>query len=172
MVMDDITIQNTNMNKLLKFLFPALIILFSLNFGPSLFEAFTSDQTWASNPPESFYMFLGKYGHETKHYWMVASPIALLVFIICLIFTWKQPHVKRLMIPAFILFIFIYATTQLYFVPVQANSINDMNSIDAATLKKQADQWIRLNYIRNTAGFVCFTLILLSYKKYPTNSID
>ncbi len=160
------------MNKSLKFLFPALIILFSLNLGPSFFESLTSDRTWASNPPESFYMFLGKYGQETIHYWRVASPIALLLFIICLLFTWKQPQVKKLMVPAFILFILIYIATQVYFVPVQTNSIANMNSIDAVTLKKQADQWIAVNYLRNAAGFACFILLLLAYKKYPTNSID
>src|SRR5262245_6051526 len=36
-----------------------------------MFESFTSDRTWASNPPESFYMFLGRYGQKTAHYWRV-----------------------------------------------------------------------------------------------------
>ena len=39
----------------------ALVFFYSLNLGPMMFESFTSDRTWASNPPESFYMFLGKY---------------------------------------------------------------------------------------------------------------
>ena len=37
----------------------ALVLFFSLNLAPMMFESFTSDRIWASNPPESFYMFLG-----------------------------------------------------------------------------------------------------------------
>jgi hypothetical protein len=37
----------------------ALVLFYSLNFGPMVFESLTSDRLWASNPPDSFYMFLG-----------------------------------------------------------------------------------------------------------------
>ncbi len=39
-----------------------LVLAYSLNLAPMMFESFTSDRIWASNPPDSFHMFLGKYG--------------------------------------------------------------------------------------------------------------
>ena len=34
----------------------ALAFFYGLNLFPMIFESFTSDRIWASNPPESFYM--------------------------------------------------------------------------------------------------------------------
>jgi hypothetical protein len=62
----------------------AWVLFFSLNLAPMMFESFTSDRIWASNPPESFYMFLGQYGQRTAHYWRVVSPLALITFIVTL----------------------------------------------------------------------------------------
>ena len=66
----------------------ALVLLYSLNFGPMLFESFTSDRLWASNPPDSFYMFLGQYGQKTAHYWRVVSPLAVVSFLLAIVFNW------------------------------------------------------------------------------------
>ena len=56
--------------------------------GPMMFESFTSDRTWASDPPDSFHMFLGQYGQKTAHYWRIVSPLALVTFVLTLIFNW------------------------------------------------------------------------------------
>jgi hypothetical protein len=55
-----------------------LTFIYSLNLAPMMFETFTSDRIWASNPPESFHMFLGPYGQKTAHYWRIVSPLAWL----------------------------------------------------------------------------------------------
>ena len=58
-----------------------LVLAYSLNLAPMMFESFTSDRIWASNPPDSFHMFLGQYGQKTAHYWRVVSPLAAMTFI-------------------------------------------------------------------------------------------
>jgi hypothetical protein len=69
----------------------ALVFLYGLNLAPMMFESFTSDRTWASNPPDSFHMFLGQYGHRTAHYWRVVSPLASLAFVLSFIVSWQVP---------------------------------------------------------------------------------
>ena len=64
------------MDALPELLLGALVFFYSLNLGPMMFESFTSDRTWATNPPDSFYMFRGPYGQKTAHYWRVVSPLA------------------------------------------------------------------------------------------------
>ena len=67
----------------------ALVFFYSLSLAPMMFESFTSDRTWASNPPDSFHMFLGQYGQKTTHYWTVVSPLTLLAFVRSFIVSWQ-----------------------------------------------------------------------------------
>ncbi len=68
----------------------ALVFFFSLNFAPMIFESFTSDRTWASHPPDSFYMFQGPYGQKTAHYWRIVSPLASAAFVLSLVLNWRS----------------------------------------------------------------------------------
>jgi len=68
-----------------------LVLAYSLNLAPMMFESCTSDRIWASNPPDSFHMFLGQYGQKTAHYWRVVSPLAVVTFVLSLIFNCRCP---------------------------------------------------------------------------------
>ena len=97
----------------------ALVFFYSLNLGPMLFESFTSDRTWASNPPESFSMFLGQYGHKTAHYWKVVSPLASLLFLVSLSLNWHSYARVLWLAVAFALYLTAQISTMAYFVPEQ-----------------------------------------------------
>ena len=47
-----------------------------------------SELCLASNPPESFYMFLGQYGQKTAHYWRIVSSLAVPAYVLALIVDW------------------------------------------------------------------------------------
>ena len=83
----------------------ALIFVYSLNFAPMMFESLTSDRIWASNPPESFYMFLGPYGQKTAHYWRIVSPLAWLFFVLSFIFNWGDFERESRLTVAFVLYL-------------------------------------------------------------------
>ncbi len=69
-----------------------------------VFESFTSDRIWASNPPASFSMFLGQYGQKTAHYWRIVSPCAVLAFILSFVFNWPTSGRASLLAVAFVLY--------------------------------------------------------------------
>ena len=141
-------------------LLAGLLFFYSLNLGPMIFESFTSDRTWASNPPDSFHMFLGTYGQKTAHYWRIVSPLALVTFILTLIFNWPVADRRLWLSFAFILYLAVQIATMAYFVPEQEGLISSAASVAPALLKSRADRWIALNYFRIAAGVVAFALLL------------
>ena len=141
-------------------LLAALVLFYSLNLGPMIFESFTSDRIWASNPPQSFYMFLGEYGQRTAHYWRIVSPLALASFILSLVFNWNVPDRKLWLSAAFILYLAIQAATMAYFVPEQEGLISAADSVPGNVLKSRADRWILLNYFRVGTGVLAFLLLV------------
>ena len=60
--------------RLAEWLLVGLVSFYGLNFGPIVFESFTSDRTWASNPPDSFSMCLGP-GDSSLHDGLLARLI-------------------------------------------------------------------------------------------------
>ena len=140
----------------------ALVFFYSLNLGPMMFESFTSDRTWASNPPESFYMFLGKYGQKTTHYWRIVSPLALLSFVLSLVLNWHVFDRELRLFVAFVLYLAIQITTMAYFVPEQERLISNAGSLSRDVLRARASRWIFLNYFRNTAGVLAFIFLLFA----------
>jgi hypothetical protein len=102
-----------------------LVLFYSLNLAPMTFESFTADRIWASNPPESFHMFLGEYGQKTDHYWRIVSPLALLSFVANFIVGWRVLGRRRLLWLgiAFGMYLAIQMSTVLYFVPEQEGLI-------------------------------------------------
>jgi hypothetical protein len=140
----------------------ALVFFFSLNLAPMMFESFTSDRIWASNPPESFYMFLGQYGQETAHYWRIVSPLALLFFLLSLIFNWRVSDRKLRLSVAFVLYLGIQISTMVYFVPEQEGLIASAGSLSREVLKARADRWISLNYFRIIGGVLAYVFLLLA----------
>ena len=140
----------------------ALVFFFSLNLAPMMFESFTSDRIWASNPPESFYMFLGQYGQKTAHYWSIVSPLALLFFLLSLIFNWRVSDKKLRLSVAFVLYLAIQISTMAYFVPEQEGLISNAGSLSREVLKARADRWILWNYFRIMAGVLAYSCLLLA----------
>jgi Domain of unknown function (DUF1772) len=136
------------------------VFFYSLNLGPMMFESFTSDRTWASNPPDSFSMFLGQYGQKTAHYWRIVSPLALVSFVLSLIFNWQIADRRLWLSVAFVLYLAIQMSTIAYFVPVQEELISDSGSVARELLKSRADRWVFLNYFRIVAGVLAFAFLL------------
>jgi hypothetical protein len=139
-----------------------LIFLYSLNLAPMMFETFTSDRTWASNPPESFHMFVGPYGHKTAHYWRIVSPLASLSFVVSLFLNWHVFAREVRLSIAFVLYLAIQAATMAYFVPEQERLITNASAYTREVLNARANRWMSFNYFRNLAGVVAFVFLLLA----------
>lgn len=137
-----------------------LVFFYSLNFGPMMFESFTSDRTWASNPPDSFSMFMGPYGQKTAHYWRVVSPLALVSFILGLARNWRVGDRALWLSIAFAFYLVIQASTMAFFVPEQEALITGAGSLAPDLLKGRADRWIFWNYFRIVAGVLTYALLL------------
>src|SRR5262245_42582774 len=140
----------------------ALVFFFSLNLAPMMFESFTSDRTWASNPPDSFHMFLGQYGQKTSSYWRVVSPLALLAFILSLFVSWQVPGTRLWLLVAFGLYLAVQLSTMVYFVPEQEGLISSAGSLTRDVLRCRADRWIFLNYFRNAVGVLAYVALMLA----------
>jgi len=137
----------------------ALAFFYGLNLFPMIFESFTSDRIWASNPPESFYMFRGPYGQKTTHYWRVVSPLALLSFIVGLILNWHVTDRKSWLLVAFLLYLVVQVCTMAYFVPEQEGLISNAGALPRDVLKVRTNRWIFLNYVRNVTGMLAYIFL-------------
>jgi hypothetical protein len=137
----------------------ALVFFFSLNLAPMIFESFTSDRTWASHPPDSFYMFQGPYGQKTAHYWRIVSPLASAAFVLSLVLNWRSAR-KTWLAAAFVAYVAVQIATMAYFVPEQEALISNVATVSREALQARADQWIFLNYFRIVGGVVAFVFLL------------
>ena len=140
----------------------ALVFLYGLNLAPMMFESFTSDRTWASNPPDSFHMFLGQYGHKTAHYWRVVSPLASLAFVLSFIVGWQVPDRRLWLSVAFGLYLVVHLSTMVFFVPEQEGLISSAGSLSRDVLQARANRWIFLNFFRNAAGVLAYVALRLA----------
>ena len=140
----------------------ALVFLYGLNLAPMMFESFTSDRTWASNPPDSFHMFLGQYGHKTAHYWRVVSPLASLAFVLSFMVGWQVPDRRLWLSVAFGLYLAVHLSTMVFFVPEQEGLISSAGSLSRDVLQSRANRWIFLNYFRNAAGMLAYVFLMLA----------
>jgi di/tricarboxylate transporter len=136
-----------------------LVLFYSLNLAPMLFETFTSDRTWASHPPESFYMFQGQYGHKTAFYWRVVSPLALLCFVLSLILNRHLFERELWLSAALVLYLAVQISTMAYFVPEQ-EGLTSNAGLSREVLMARTGRWIFRNYFRNIAGVLAFVFIL------------
>jgi hypothetical protein len=139
-----------------------LTFIYSLNLAPMMFETFTSDRIWASNPPESFHMFLGPYGQKTAHYWRIVSPLAWLFFVLSFIVNWGDFERELRLAVAFVLYLAAQISTMAYFVPEQEGLISNAGSLSREVLKARTDRWIFLNHFRIVAGVLAFMFLLLA----------
>src|SRR5262245_60554499 len=137
-----------------------LILAYTLNLAPMMFESFTSDRIWASNPPDSFHMFLGQYGQRTAHYWRVVSPLAVVTFILSLIFNWHHADRMLWLFLALSLYVAVHFATMAYFVPEQEALISNAGSLSRDVLHARAHRWIFLNYFRNVAGVLAYVFLM------------
>ena len=140
----------------------ALVFFYTLNLAPMIFESFTSDRIWASNPPDSFSMFLGQYGNKTTHYWRVVSPLAASTFILSIILNWHNRGRLLLLGVAFASYIAVQIATMVYFVPEQEALVAKARELSAPVLKGRANRWIFRNYFRIISGTLSFVLLLLA----------
>jgi len=132
----------------------ALTFFYTLNLGPMMFETFTSDRTWASNPPDSFHMFRGPYGQKTTHYWRIVLPLVMAAFVLSLVLNWPAVDRRFWLLAFLVAFLAVHIPTMTYFVPEQEKLIADAGAFDRKALKARADLWMFLNYFRNAAGVI------------------
>ena len=144
----------------------ALVFFYSLNLAPMMFETFTSDRIWASHPPASFYMFLGRYGQQTTHYWRVVSPLATGAFVVSVVATWGTNRSVWLG-AAFALYLAVQAATMRYFVPEQEGLIVQADRLAHEVPTSRARQWMFWNYFRNAAGVLAFVCLLVGVLARP-----
>ena len=137
-----------------------LILAYSLNLAPMMFESFTSDRIWASNPPDSFHMFLGQYGQKTAHYWKVVSPLAVVTFILSFIFNWHLVDRMWWLFVALACYVAVQLATIAYFVPEQEALISNAGVLSRDALHARAHRWIFLNYFRNVAGVLAYVFLM------------
>jgi Domain of unknown function (DUF1772) len=137
-----------------------LVLAYSLNLAPMMFESFTSDRIWASNPPESFHMFLGQYGQNTAHYWRVVSPLAVVTFVLSFIFNWHLVDRMFWLFVALTFYVAVQLATIAYFVPEQEALISHAGSLPREVLSARAHRWIFLNYFRNVAGVLAYVFLM------------
>src|SRR6476620_2587895 len=120
----------------------ALAFFYCLNLGPMMFETFTSDRTWASDPPDSFYMFRGPDGQKTAHYWRIVTPFALAAFVVSLALNWSADGRRLWLFAFFVAYLAVQVPTMAYFVPEQEKLISDAGALGRDALKARADRWI------------------------------
>jgi len=137
-----------------------LVLAYSLNLAPMMFESFTSDRIWASNPPDSFHMFLGHYGQKTAHYWRVVSPLAVVTFVLSFIFNWHLVDRMFWLFVALTFYVAVQLATIAYFVPEQEALISHAGSLPREVLSARAHRWIFLNYFRNVAGVLAYAFLM------------
>ena len=138
----------------------AVVLAYSLNLAPMMFESFTSDRIWASNPPDSFYMFLGRYGQQTTHYWKVVSPLATLTFVLSLVFNWHIVGRRTWLLVALACYLTVQVATMTFFVPEQEALITNAGTLPRDTIRARAHRWIFLNYFRNVAGVLAYVFLM------------
>src|SRR5262245_34163691 len=137
-----------------------LILAYSLNLAPMMFESFTSDRIWASNPPDSFHMFRGQYGQKTAHYWKVVSPLVVVTFILSFIFNWHLVDRMWWLFVALACYVAVQLATIAYFVPEQEALISNAGVLSRDVLHARAHRWIFLNYFRNVAGVLAYGFLM------------
>lgn len=140
----------------------ALAFFYSLNLGPMMFETFTSDRTWASDPPDSFYMFRGPYGQKTAHYWRIITPLAGAAFVLSLVLNWSAVDRRPWLFAFFVGYLAVQIPTMAYFVPEQEELISDSGALGREALKARADRWIFLSYFRNVVGVMSYVFLLFA----------
>jgi hypothetical protein len=113
----------------------ALAFFYCLNLRPMTFETFTSDRTWASNPPDSFHMFRGPYGQKTAHYWKIVTPLAVAAFVLSLALNWSAAGRKLWLFAFFVAFLAVQIATMAYFVPEQEKLISQSSALGREALK-------------------------------------
>ena len=138
----------------------AVVLAYSLNLAPMMFESFTSDRIWASNPPDSFHMFLGQYGQKTARYWRVVSPLAVVTFVLSFIFNWHLVDRMSWLFVALTFYVAVQLATIAYFVPEQEALISHAGSLPREVLSARAHRWIFLNYFRNVAGVLAYAFLM------------
>jgi len=107
----------------------ALAFFYCLNLGPMMFESFTSDRTWASDPPDSFHMFRGPYGQKTAHYWRIVTPLAGAAFVLSLVLNWSAVDRRLWLFAFFVAYLAVQIPTMAYFVPEQEKLISDSGAL-------------------------------------------
>src|SRR5215207_5308079 len=88
------TITASYLSRAELWLFITTLIYFLMN-GAQLFEAIVIVPKWTSSPPDSFWLFKGKYGLDFKSFWIGLHSIHEITFILAIIFCWEFDDIRN-----------------------------------------------------------------------------
>jgi hypothetical protein len=144
--MDNIT--TTYLTRAEIWLFITTLVYFLMN-GAQIFETAIIVPKWTAAPPESFQMFVGRYGLDFKAFWIVLHSIHEITFILAIVFCWKLEIIRNWLLVLFVVHFTVRVWTLVYFAPniMEFQKIANSTS-DGSDLISRAAVWRNLNYIR------------------------
>ena len=139
----------------------ALVISFTILLGGGNYEAINVTHKVASAPPHSLSMMQGPYGFFPVVFWIIFHPLTELLFVLSLIFNWRIPHRRTLLLVAFAGTIVLRVVTMLYFAPETEviTGVPYAETVDTGIMAR-AQRWENWNYLR-LAGYYAVAIILL-----------
>jgi hypothetical protein len=136
------------------------VVYFLLN-GAQIFETILIVPTWTANPPESFYIFQGKYGLDFQVFWIVFHSLHEVTFILAIIFCWKLKKLRTWLLILFAFHMAVRIWTVAYFAPnIIAFQQIPYSAISDPVLLQRTIEWKNLNYLR-VAIFMAVSLGLI-----------
>jgi len=142
--------------------------MYVIVIGGATYEHLNVVPTWSAAPPVSLSMFQGEYGLNPELFWKLIHPVNIALFILCLIFHWKSPRRKNLLI-VFGSYIAILAITAIYFVPELVSITRTAFSTTPDTnLTRRASLWETLSLVRLSVLVVLSIVLLLGLTKSRT----
>lgn len=155
-----ITLSNKYISRVALWLMITTIVYFLLN-GAQIFETALIVPAWTANPPESFYIFQGKYGLDFKAFWIVFHSLHEITFILAIVFCWKLKKIRTWLLILFAIHMAVRIWTVAYFAPnIIAFQQMPYSVTSDSELLQQTLEWKSLNYLR-VAIFMAVSLGLL-----------
>ena len=124
-------------------------VTYMLMNGAQIFETAVIVPKWASNPPESFHIFKGKYGLDFKVFWITFHSIHEITFILAIIFCWQLTGIRTWLLILFVIHCAVRIWTVAYFAPkiIEFQRISNEQGSNKELLQ-QTTKWKNLNYLR------------------------
>jgi len=155
-----ITLSNKYISRAALWLMITTVVYLLLN-GAQLFETALIVPAWTVNPPESFYIFQGKYGLDFQAFWIIFHSLHEVTFILAIIFCWKLKKIRTWLLILFVIHIAVRVWTVAYFAPtIIAFQQMTYTATSDTELLQQTIEWKNLNYLR-VAIFMAVSLGLI-----------